>query len=531
MKEIVQQQIPYLLGTLPYRTAVLGGSYADLPGNLRHKLTFEVAKDSFDDTPLSLTKSLPQLAGKKITLSYVPATPEDEAVIDSYLPEPHPDGTPIEPEELPDSLPAYLIKLMPELRIDGQVAASGTAIGAGTTEAFSMSFYDPSLSESPIINPIEAGVYLAIGINLGRITQEQINTLKVKMEATRAQLEVQEYTGLTKEEIFGDLLHITALFYHARLGQTNSIIAKTHGVRSMMLPSETVVCSAIEVDTVFGMPRSVSPRGLVMDADRLLFVVRALDGDNNKAKRFMLTLGVNSSALEHRVPEQLFSSVDDPAEGISAAKALKIANDGEIPIYTIDQSNIATILTQLQIAPLAKADIQNAVNAGKVVTVSTNNIDFNGWIGCGYIIIDPDTGAGAYMISGGVSGSETKSISIANLQPFFSWLKGVPWGRVLGTIGLSLLGVFIGFLTMIVVPLFIVEVIAAASAAVTVGSLLIIVHGIGLVFFMIAVAILIIALIHKIETACLLDYRRRWRRFSEMLALQKRSVRECTVLS
>jgi hypothetical protein len=169
MKEIVQQQIPYLLGTLPYRTAVLGGSYADLPGNLRHKLTFEVAKDSFDDTPLSLTKSLPQLAGKKITLSYVPATPEDEAVIDSYLPEPHPDGTPIEPEELPDSLPAYLIKLMPELRIDGQVAASGTAIGAGTTEAFSMSFYDPSLSESPIINPIEAGVYLAIGINLGRV--------------------------------------------------------------------------------------------------------------------------------------------------------------------------------------------------------------------------------------------------------------------------------------------------------------------------------------------------------------------------
>lgn len=29
----------------------------------------------------------------------------------------------------------------------------------------------------------------------------------------------------------------------------------------------------------------------------------------------------------------------------------------------------------------------------------------NGWTGCGYIIIDPNTGAGAYMISGGMNGS------------------------------------------------------------------------------------------------------------------------------
>jgi apolipoprotein N-acyltransferase len=52
-----------------------------------------------------------------------------------------------------------------------------------------------------------------------------------------------------------------------------------------------------------------------------------------------------------------------------------------------------------------KADIVNAVNAGKVVTVSKTNITYNGWTGCGYIIIDPTTGNGAYMISGGMSGA------------------------------------------------------------------------------------------------------------------------------
>ena len=68
-------------------------------------------------TALDVTKSLPELAGKKITLSYSPATQDDEDVINSYLPEPHADGTPIDPSELPSSLSAYLIKLEPELRV------------------------------------------------------------------------------------------------------------------------------------------------------------------------------------------------------------------------------------------------------------------------------------------------------------------------------------------------------------------------------------------------------------------------------
>ncbi|MFH1674270.1 MAG: transglutaminase domain-containing protein, partial [Pseudomonadota bacterium] len=404
-KEIITQEFSYLLGTLPYRTAVKGGSYASLPDTLRHKITFEVAKDSFGDIPLYITKSIPELAGKKITLSYSPATPEDEAVISSYLPEPHPDGTPIEPEELPASLPAYLINVMPELRIDGQIAATGAAVGLGSTETFTMRFYDPSGSEGPIINTIDAGSYMAIGLNLGRIAKNQVDVLKTKLEETKAKLESQDYTNITKDDILGDLLYTTALMYHAELDVTNFIAAKTIGVGANTLPSEAIFSSQLKVDTFFGIPRSVSEGGLAMDADRLLNVVKALDGDNNKAIQFMLSSGMNSSALEHEVPEKLFSTPNDPAEGISAVKALKIANDQGIPIYTIKQSNIATILPQLQIDPLAKMDIENAVNAGKLVTVSKTNITFNAWNGCGYIIIDPETGAGAYMISGGLAGA------------------------------------------------------------------------------------------------------------------------------
>jgi len=147
-KEIIKKEYPYLLGTLPYRMIVKGATYSNIPDNLRHKLSFNLIKDIYDEiigTPINITRSLPELAGKKITLSYSPATQADEAVINSYLPKPHADGTPIDPSELPTSLPAYLINLKPELRIDGVVVATGTSVGMGNTETFKMTFTAPNV--------------------------------------------------------------------------------------------------------------------------------------------------------------------------------------------------------------------------------------------------------------------------------------------------------------------------------------------------------------------------------------------------
>ena len=42
--------------------------------------------------------------------------------------------------------------------------------------------------------------------------------------------------------------------------------------------------------------------------------------------------------------------------------------------------------------------------AGKIVTTSEKSINLNGWKGSGYIILDPNTASGAYMISGRLNG-------------------------------------------------------------------------------------------------------------------------------
>ena len=92
------------------------------------------------------------------------------------------------------------------------------------------------------------------------------------------------------------------------------------------------------------------------------------------------------------------------AEGISAVKAIAIAQSEGQKIYTINKQNAQTALAKLPIGGEVGSEIRNAVNAGKEVTVHEKSINKHGWKGFGYIVIDPETGAGAYIIEGSGNG-------------------------------------------------------------------------------------------------------------------------------
>jgi hypothetical protein len=211
---------------------------------------------------------------------------------------------------------------------------------------------------------------------------------------------------LTKDDLLGDLLYTTAMMYLAELDVMDHIQSRGMNLRSVRIPSETVFKTSLAVQESFGVPTSASATGLAMDADRLLSVDKAMDGDAGLKVRFLQSSGMNSSALEHSVPEQLWSTPGSPAEGVSAVKAIQIAMEQGIPIYTVTRDNIATVMPVLSLDAEVKSAITDAVNAGMEVTVPQTNINFHGTAVVGYIAIDPETGAGAYMISGGDSGAK-----------------------------------------------------------------------------------------------------------------------------
>jgi len=122
-------------------------------------------------------------------------------------------------------------------------------------------------------------------------------------------------------------------------------------------------------------------------------------------KNYILQIGILSSALEHAVPEQLFTTdPSNPADAISAVKALSKASVQGQRIYHITQANQGAALPSINHDLDTMAEIQSALNVGKEVITHTDAVSVPGWSGVGYIIIDPVTGDGAYKISGGQNG-------------------------------------------------------------------------------------------------------------------------------
>src|SRR5690606_26508934 len=148
---------------------------------------------------------------------------------------------------------------------------------------------------------------------------------------------------------------------------------------------------------VYGVPRSVKLAGLSMDVDRIFTLAASKADKAEDAVVFFRSTGPRKSAFEHLVPEQLLSTEEQPAEAISAVKALAIAAQQGQKIYTLTQANAAQV-NELTISAAVKQEITAAINAGKEVTVHQNPISHAGWTGEGYVLVARETGAGAYKI-------------------------------------------------------------------------------------------------------------------------------------
>jgi hypothetical protein len=393
-KEIKKQELGIMPCTLPYKTVLNNSEFAQVPDNLRETMSFSVPDPTGASNGLSYTTSMPQITGKKITLSFSPATTADQAVVASYT----------STSGSLSSLPAYLVSVMPEIRIDGQVVATGAPITLGKELSFTISLNEPGIGPSQIDNIIKAGEYFGIGLDTGKIGDSTLNAIGSKLAATKAKLDAKNYTGLTKDDLIGDLLHNTIATYFAELDIMDEVAAQAMNIVRYRVPSVGMFSLVSNVKEIFGLPLSISSKGAMMDVDRIMQAAFSKDGNMDRVKQYMLASGERSSVLEQLIPEELFSTSTNIVHGISAVKALQIASESGIPIYSIDQSNINAVLPQLQVNADVKIDIANAVSAGKTVTVSKTNITYNSWSGCGYIIIDPNTNAGAYMISSGTSG-------------------------------------------------------------------------------------------------------------------------------
>lgn len=395
---------------LPYSLVVVQDSFSSLPDNLRHKFKYELATQSYgypNPAFISLNEPTVKLAGKKLALSFRPASAEDEEIIESYLPAPDPTTGEVNLEDFPETLPGYLINLVAELKLDGQVVQSAPAGTMGTELHEKLGLFSPSHDWFTSNNKPIAGGQRAIALDLQGISPEQLASLEQDMGETKAILEsgdAASLANLTNDELLGDIIFSTILSYFALGDVQEAIQAQSSDMVTYRLPSYGIFGTTVQPRYWFGVPRNISFSGLTMDVDLITFHGAAKENSGKTEISFKKAAGSQWSAMEHLVPEQMFSRSGAPAHGMSAVKALAKANAEGQKIWQINRENLDLALASVNLGTEVEMEIRNSVLAGNVATVHEANITYFGWVGSGYLLIDPETGAGAYKIAGGANG-------------------------------------------------------------------------------------------------------------------------------
>lgn len=420
-KTIIPRTSATFSSSLPYEHVSTTAGFASLPSNMRWKFKYEL-RDEWGGVVFTVVDSLPRLAGKKLALSFRAASQADADLVASYLPAPHADGSPIELSELPRSLPGYLIKLIPQWTVDGVVqTSSSTSFAMGSELKRETGLWSPRDGWMTREKVVTVGVYQAIGLDLQGITSSLVDRLYGELEATEARLDEPAPTGLGSHSVVGDMMQAAVYSYFAMNDLTNQLAASAgEGVVNRM-PSFGAFETALTPQYWFGVPRQVSMSGLIMDIDQSSVQLVAKNNSSEQAVKIAQVVGARASANEHAVPESMFGDEGDSSgKGISAVRALSLAAAQGQRIYRLTAAN-ADQLRNVNIDAGARIEISNALARGLEVSVHAAPISHYGWSGSGYIIVDPNTGAGAYKISGGYNGGFLES-AIAALDSMIQYL-------------------------------------------------------------------------------------------------------------
>lgn len=364
-----QESTPRLLpNTLPYVVTAISEETVRLSDAVRHHVRVVARGD--EGVSLDVTLAASEVLGKRLTLSYVPATVDDQIAVNAFL-------------EL-DNTPAYLVKLRPVLKIAGVVRAAGEApVQMGALHDVTIEVRTPRIS-LPVVNTIAAGGYYAIGFSSPRTTWQPAATP----------------TPQDTERPAADLLFGLAADYSARWSDAERTLAAFLGVVPIHPAlSEVMVGSVYNRTLLFGQPEAIEWRGVFVDADLRITEAVPAGADDSVGLEFMRLAGLIGSMLESDVLEQTLG-----VDSVSAAKLIQLARAAGIPVEEIGRANVSAVLPTLATADIVKTHIADVVNQGFVVTIPRGDLTRHAWRGIGYIARDAATGASGYFISGGLAG-------------------------------------------------------------------------------------------------------------------------------
>jgi len=368
-----------LLGSLPYKLIAKGIVYSEIEANNRHSVEIKVVQANNGEVLLQYFTTLPALDAKALSIHFEPFSDSDKMLIAAY-------GN-------IELVPAYLLNMVPVIKVDDATAVTGEPSAFGVKDELHVIMHTPGKSVDNLLHPLSTGESAGIIIDYSKTSSNKLSESIVDLYSTIN-------GGVDPEGINGKFLKSIGMAYFNHLRIEESVYEKEMSVFTSKLPSEAYIGLQLDVEYSFGITEKAAYSDIVFDVGRNVYVPLPYDGNKNRKRDFLVAMGMATSWAESMFLERFFG-----VKAYSAAKILKIAHNKGIQILAFDAGNIGSLSTELQAPINVIEDIRNAVNAGNVALVPQSEISMPDWSGYGYIILNPDTGAGSYMISEGLHGA------------------------------------------------------------------------------------------------------------------------------
>lgn len=408
-KQIKATPFNFLPSSLPYKTVAILNKASSIAASAHNGITLTLTSEN--NTTISYAATTAELAGKRVTLSYRPATPEDEALVATY-------------GGIMYNVPAYLLQVKPELMVDGSIVLTGEPSTIGTMQKLMLNLQRLGVEHESTDKTLIVGGYYEIGLNLAGYNSGNMGNRNGAFLNKMATLPPEAFTN---DDLIGEHLHQLAMAYFFINDTLYGSAAKLYNIAQFRQLSGCFVSITPNVTYVNGIPQTITLSGIEMDMRLERMTAVARDGNLQTEKKYMELAGLISSFDEHYT----FEAIEGVAS-VSAVKALQFANQNGITVYKITQANQGQYLPLLQIGQKDLTDITNALNSGKEVIVSQTNVQINDWNGLGYIVRDSASGSGAYIISGGLAGAA----SVDKMNKYNQLYEG-PYAGIKNTLDLQ----------------------------------------------------------------------------------------------
>ena len=356
-KKIKNEYLGLLPNTLPYKVDDIKRELNVLTSFDRHQITLEL-KNTNGSSILSHTIEYPNMAGKRLTISFPPATVADASII-------------AQKGGILNTVPG-LINLTPILKLDGVTLTQGSPVASGKSLIFTAGLKYPLTYTSERIShanaPLVAGGLYSPVIQHENISDQMLSEHKKKLEKNKP-----EITNDFTDNVTGELLYLAGLTYAHSLQKVRDTCASLqHGWPDYSM-SESLLMSDLGVKiSSLGIPTGFKFKGYIIDAKKQLWGL----GMYGAGVDFAI---LESSAHEHGLWEELLG-----APSVSTVKIRQLARERNIPFYRILPNELYK-LNDLNMADNLKYALRLELENGATVETPRDEIRYYDWIGIGFL--------------------------------------------------------------------------------------------------------------------------------------------------